>query len=383
MSGRWRAIMFGLGVAIASPQAWPQQGTATDAPAGTRNGQDIYTRFREGLADPVCDDVGSSRWRDHFAATPNRLAAPDSDVLPLFGYVVDALRAAHLPTEYALIPFVESGYKPGARSPGGPAGLWQMIAVTARDHAIPIRAGYDGRLSPVDSTRAAVRYLQTLHGMFAGDWRLAVMAYNAGEYRVFSALRQSHQEARSADPEKLTGMPQMSRAYVRKLHALSCLFDHADDHDEWMQALSRPVPFLQPTPVPAGTRDLQALARLHGWDPGELMRLNPAFANGRIDATASHRDVLAPVARPTPESPFVDTIEPPASTTAAESAPVARAAADAALPRTHRVARGESLQRIARRYKLQVADLLSLNGLASRSVLQPGMVLKLDDTGAK
>ena len=55
-----------------------------------------------------------------------------------------------------------------------------------------MKPGYDGRLSPVDSTRAAVRYLKTLHGMFAGDWRLAVMAYNAGEYRVFGALRRSH-----------------------------------------------------------------------------------------------------------------------------------------------------------------------------------------------
>ncbi|MFX7760059.1 transglycosylase SLT domain-containing protein, partial [Acinetobacter baumannii] len=87
-------------------------------------------------------------------------------LLPLFGYVVDALRDADLPTEYALIPFVESGYRPAARSPSGPAGLWQMIAVTARNHDVPIRDGYDGRLSPVDSTRAAVRYLKTLHGMF-------------------------------------------------------------------------------------------------------------------------------------------------------------------------------------------------------------------------
>ena len=77
--------------------------------------------------------------------------------------------------------------------------------------------------------RAAVRYLKTLHGMFAGDWRLAVMAYNAGEYRVFGALRKSGQVARSADPEKLTSLSAISRAYVRKLHALSCLFDQADD----------------------------------------------------------------------------------------------------------------------------------------------------------
>ena len=144
--------------------------TVTEIPTATRSGREIYQRFRDGLADKSCGD-SSPRWRSHFAAAPKRLATRSDDVLPLFGYVVDALRDARLPTEYALIPFVESGYKPGARSPGGPVGLWQFIAITARNHSVPIRAGYDGRLSPVDSTKAAVRYLKVLNSMFAGVWR--------------------------------------------------------------------------------------------------------------------------------------------------------------------------------------------------------------------
>src|SRR3546814_20155696 len=82
--------------------------------------------------------------------------------------------------------------------------MWQLIRLTARKYKIPMRAGFDGRLSPVESTRAAVRYLKTLHGMLAGDWRLEAMAYNAGEYRVFGALRRDCQVARSAAPEKTT-----------------------------------------------------------------------------------------------------------------------------------------------------------------------------------
>src|SRR3546814_7907308 len=85
------------------------------AAPSTRGGREIYARFREGLADPSCGPDTSERWQRHFAAAPKRLASSDDNVLPLFGYVVDALREAHLPTEYALIPFVESGYKPGAR----------------------------------------------------------------------------------------------------------------------------------------------------------------------------------------------------------------------------------------------------------------------------
>src|SRR3546814_14417722 len=108
-----------------------------------------------------------------------------------------------------------------------------MIRLTARKYKSPMRAGFDGRLSPVESTRAAVRYLKTLHGMFAGDWRLAAMAYNAGDYRVFGALRHSGQVARSADPETLTSLSRITRAYVRKLHAPSCLRERGHAHAQW------------------------------------------------------------------------------------------------------------------------------------------------------
>ncbi|RYE93579.1 MAG: hypothetical protein EOO78_26885, partial [Oxalobacteraceae bacterium] len=85
--------------------------------ASQRNGREIYESFRAGLADPTCDAAATSaRWKKHFGHAPGQLARVNDDLLPLFGYVVDALRDADLPTEFALIPFVESGYKPGARS---------------------------------------------------------------------------------------------------------------------------------------------------------------------------------------------------------------------------------------------------------------------------
>ena len=146
-----------------------------------------------------------------------------------------------------------------------------MIAITARNHDVPMRKGYDGRLSPVDSTTAAVRYLKTLHGMFAGDWRLAVMAYNAGEYRVLGALKRSGQVARNAKPEQLMGLSDITQAYVRKLHALSCLMEQADDREEWLQPLDRPVPHLEAVPLPAGST-----ASTHG--PAVPARTRPASA---------------------------------------------------------------------------------------------------------
>ena len=109
--------------------AWPgaraaevTAGTADAAATPTRSGREIYQRFHEGLADPQCDGTSNPRWRAHFAAAPRRLAGADDDALALFGYVVDALRAASLPTEYALIPFVESGTAPARAARAVPRG---------------------------------------------------------------------------------------------------------------------------------------------------------------------------------------------------------------------------------------------------------------------
>jgi membrane-bound lytic murein transglycosylase D len=366
------------------PTAAPAATTEPGTPA-TRNGREIYARFREGLADPVCEPGDASqRWQRHFAAAPKRLASREDDVLPLFGYVVEAMRQAHLPTEFALIPFVESGYRPGARSGAGPAGLWQFIALTARNHEVPIRPGYDGRLSPVESTQAAVRYLKTLHGMFAGDWRLAVMAYNAGEYRVLGALRRSGQRAMDADPDKLVGVSGITRAYVRKLHALSCVLDRADDREEWMRALDRPVAILAPATLPQGVGNLDKWAGRNGVDPALLKRINPAFPGGRVASAGRPLQVLAPAGRAVagsvtaPATPGPTTLADASDATTIIEPPVAAPAAPAAAPRSHTVVRGDSIWRLAKRYDVAPGELLARNGLSGKAVLRPGMVLRID-----
>lgn len=326
-------VMGAVPVPPISPIAMPVALTGAPVPAlpsHQRSGAGIYAAFREGLSEPECPaGTASRRWSKHFSAAPVRLAEKD-ETLALFGYVVDALRDAHLPTEYALIPFVESGFKPDARSSLGPAGLWQFIAMTARNHKVPIRDGFDGRLSPVESTRAAVRYLKTLHGMFAGDWRLASMAYNAGEYRILGALRRSGQTARNADPDALPGLSGITRAYPRKMHAIACLLLQADDDPEWLAALDRPVSRLVAVPLPQDARDLDRWARGQGLDPARVRRLNPAFRNGRVVRRGSEPlKVLAPA---TPAVAAVESVTIIATAAQAPAAMTSAPAEDVATP---------------------------------------------------
>jgi len=349
----------------------PPLDPATLPASHQRSGLEIYQRFRDGLADPECDaEATNGRWKKHFSHAPGQLARAEDDVLPLFGYVVDALREAHLPTEFALIPFVESGYKPGARNPQGPAGLWQFIGITARNHGVPMRDGYDGRLSPVDSTQAAVRYLKTLHGMFGGDWRLAVMAYNAGEYRLLQSMRRAGMNARNARPAELPGLSGVTYAYVEKLHALACIFQQADDRDAWLKQMERPVPRLAAHLLP-GDATLETWARQQQQPPALLKRLNPALA-GRFSQGGKPIRLLAPTSASTDDAPASPSLSTAAATTGTRSEDGASAA------RTHTVKSGESAWTIARRYGTTSARLLQINGLKADAVLRPGMVLKLD-----
>lgn len=214
-------------------------------PSPAHTGREVYERFRDGLAEERCNAAGNERWKKHYADAVDRLAARDGRTLPIFAHVVESLRRARLPTEYALIPFVESGYRPQARSPAGPAGLWQFIASTARRFRLHVGKQTDGRMSPVESTRAAVEYLARLHQRFAGNWRLAAMAYNAGEHRITQALRRSGRAATDTDPRQLEGVPETTREYVDKLDAIACALDDAAAQREWLLALDRPVPPLQ------------------------------------------------------------------------------------------------------------------------------------------
>jgi membrane-bound lytic murein transglycosylase D len=355
-------------------------GTAEDRDAsGSDNGLAIYERFRQGLAEPGCDRT-DARWHRHFAHAPQRLANADADTLALFAHVVDALRQAHLPTEFALIPFVESGYSPAARGSGGPAGLWQFIGVTARNHGIQVGASYDGRLSPADSTRAAVRYLKTLNGMFGGNWRLTAMAYNAGENRVLQALRRSGQSATEATPGSLGELSPVTYSYVSKLHALACVLEQAGQKPEWRVELDRPVVRLQAQAL-AGAADLDGWARRHGADPGLLRRLNPALASGRwprgMSPLALVPTALQPSSAATPEA---GAVPDPASQAGSED--LASMSSDppaARSPRSHTVRKGESLWSISRQHRVSLDRLLKLNQLARDATLRPGMKLKLDN----
>ncbi len=363
---------------VIPPIVMPPEPAATEKPDPAvvperTTGAEIFARLRARLDQPSCVRGTHNRgWRKRYAGHPERFSGQIQDILPLLDYVLRELEKADLPGEFALIPIVESWYRPGIRGPGGPSGMWQMIASTARNHGVVIVSGYDGRFSPVESTRAAVSYLETIDGHFEGDWRATAMGYNAGEFRVIRALRNGarvHGEKR-----KPRGLSSVTYAYLDKLRALSCLISEPDRHglELPMDTVVEPLIVAR---LPAGAHSLDAAARALDMDAQRLRQLNPAFANGRVVADAP-RELLVPQrTRPHWDALAALSSSPAPAVAATDAAHSNGAKAPSA--KSHTVRSGESLWTIARRYRVKLTDLRLWNGLIGSSVLQPGQRLKL------
>lgn len=343
------------------------------APVLTYSGTQVLDRIQASLTAPACIDGRlNKRWRGHYGANARRFSSHLRETLALMAYVLDQTEAANLPGEFALIPIVESWYRPDASGRGGPTGMWQMIAPTAKDQGVIINADYDGRLSPIDSTRAALSYLGQLQHRF-DDWRLAAMAYNAGEYRLRRAMRRSGHAIGSGENRTPAGLASHTYDYVAKLRALACLISQPE-----RQPLQLPeytaVDRLVVLTLPPQMGSLDAAAQALGIDPTALRRLNPAFRNGRIGPTAP-RAVLVPAST----QPRWAALTAPEAGRDAPAAIVDTAprAGPTTMAREHLVTRGDSLWKIARSYGLTLEQLRAWNNLRVHAVIYPGQVLRL------
>lgn len=192
-------------------------------PAVLRDGEDVFAALRGQLATQACsDDRVVRRWLSNYARAPSRFAANLERVLPLLAHVVERVRDLDLPGEFALLPIVESWYRPEARN-GGTAGLWQFSRATARGNGLRVDDSIDQRYAPGPATDAALAHLSDLQRRF-GDWKLAVMAFNAGEYRV-SRLLPTDAPAPAPSPEhhQPPGLSLTTYEHLAKLLALACL----------------------------------------------------------------------------------------------------------------------------------------------------------------
>ena len=302
--------------AEAAPASAPEHaadGTAPHPPPRIASGEALFARLAARLTPPICIRGKHNRqWRRRFAADPHAFARQLRVALPLLAWVVEETERRNLPGEFALIPLVESGYRVDARARGGPLGLWQMMPRTARHYGITISGGFDGRLSPVDATDAALAHLDGLL-VRLDDWQAAAMAYNAGEGRLRGALAGGPADARrrrvSGERRLPEGLAPVTYSYVAKLRALACLVAEPERARLVLPANTF-IP-LQRLEAPAGTRRLADAAAAWSVDVSELVRWN-AGHRAQPWPVAATRGLLAPMAdeASTPERTVGDASPP-------------------------------------------------------------------------
>jgi membrane-bound lytic murein transglycosylase D len=179
---------------------------------------DLWQRIRYGFAMPDLDNALVREKTRYYAARPDYLQRIfDRSRLYLY-HIVEEIERRGLPTELALLPMVESAFNPMAYSRAHASGLWQFIPGTGRRFELEQNWWYDGRRDIVESTNAALDYLEKLYEMH-GDWHLALASYNWGENAVARAIAKNQAAGLPGDYASLS-MPAETRQYIPKLQAL-------------------------------------------------------------------------------------------------------------------------------------------------------------------
>ncbi len=148
-----------------------------------------------------------------------RLAQLSEQARPHIYHIITLLEERGLPPELALLPIIESEYRPTATSNMGAVGIWQLMPLTGQLYGVQQDQWYDGRKDLDAATKAALDHLEFFYKKFNKDWLLALAAYNAGGGRVSSAIRANKNKGKPTDYWSLN-LPQQTLHFVPKFLAL-------------------------------------------------------------------------------------------------------------------------------------------------------------------
>ena len=254
-----------------------------------RNGDSVWTRAREGFQMAEVNPELVRRHERNFAGEAAYFKRTMDRGRKYLFHIMNEVERRGMPTEIAFLPVVESAFVPGAQSHVGASGLWQFMPATGRQYGLEQTWWYDGRRDVMESTRAALDYLQNLYTMF-GDWSLALAAYNWGEGNLSRAIAKVRARGEMETYENIQ-MPAETRNYVPKLLAVRNLLLEPEKFGLKLD----PFPN-KPTFVATSNgrhMNIDVAAKLAEISVAEFKELNPAF-NLPVYAHKPGRQMLLP-----------------------------------------------------------------------------------------
>ncbi len=248
--------------------------------------KDLWHRLRAGLKLEIPDNQRTTQhitWLKKHKAYLRKLQERSK---PYIYFILTEAEKRNLPTELALLPAVESSYRPFAYSHGSAAGLWQFVPSTGRHFKLKQNWWYDGRRDVVASTHAAFDYLESLARRYDGNWELALAAYNCGSGNVNKAIRENRRQGKPTDFWSLN-LPKETRSYVPRLLALSSIIK--DPAVSGVELISIPYkPYFESVDI-GSQLDLAMAASMAEITTDEIYLLNPGLNRWATAPNGPHR----------------------------------------------------------------------------------------------
>jgi membrane-bound lytic murein transglycosylase D len=261
---------------------------ASRAVAQLKPPADLWERIRRGFAMPNLQGELVRQQEQWYVSRPDYIQRMTERSRKYLFHVVEELERRNMPTELALLPFIESAFNPQAVSSARAAGMWQFMPATGQYFELKQNVFRDDRRDVLASTKAALDYLQKLYGMF-GDWHLALAAYNWGEGSVARAIAKNQRLGLGTAYTDLN-MPNETRSYVPKLQAVKNIIANPE-------ALHAELPLIENHPyfqTVTVTRDIdvELAARLADVSVEDFKALNPSMKRPVVLAAGTPQILL-------------------------------------------------------------------------------------------
>jgi membrane-bound lytic murein transglycosylase D len=321
----------------------------------------LWIRIRDGFQmEPMNTplEIEQVRWLSARPDYVNRSMTRSSRYL---FYIVQEVNARNIPTEIALLPFVESAFVTHAKSSAKAMGLWQFMPATGKDFRLTQNVFRDERRDVLQSTDAALDYLQRLYNQF-GSWELALAAYNWGAGNIAKAQKRNLAAGLPTNYESLT-MPKETRNYVPKLMAYRQIVLDPKAYGIVLPELEN-HPYFIALDVDNDI-DVAVVIKLAEIPEEEFYNLNPSF-NKPVILSNANQQILLPFAHAEIFQANLKAYSKPLSTWTAV-----------------KIAKTESVDQAAKTLGVDVDALRSVNGIPKGMRIKAGSTVLIPKTSSR
>ena len=265
------------------------------------------------------------------------------------------LKEEGVPQDLIYLAQAESAFQPQAVSKAGARGIWQFMPYRGEEYELERTYWIDDRSDPEKATRAAAHHMRDLYQMF-GDWYLVMAAYNSGPLNVSRAIERTGY-ADYWDLKRLKALPRETENYVPIIIALALVAKDPALYGVHVEPAKPPQIETIKLEHPA---DLHLVADATGTDIDDLRLLNPQLL----------RNV-------TPNDPNFE-LKMPVGTTQKLEENIHQVPEDKWTTwRLHNVEEGETLADVAKKYRVTVPAIEAANHLDAHANLPAGFLLNV------